>query len=253
MANLNLISRNSRAVTNLAARLAGGLLVLLLSLSVWADSAGTVTHLSGILSARKADGGSRLLSVKSDVMEGETLVTEEGAYARVKFKDGAEIVLRPKTQMRVDQYHYVEGEPAQDSVLMALVKGGMRAVTGLLGKRNPEKISVHTTTATIGIRGTDWGALFCQDDCGSYHTNTGQPPQNGLYLDVVSGRIVATNTQGSQEFTPGQFGFVGINQPPIIVPPSQGIQVTMPPSIAQNNTGGNTLGTSRDAAQCSVQ
>ena len=41
-----------------------------------AATAGQITHLSGTLSAKRADGSSKLLSVKSDVAEGDTITTE---------------------------------------------------------------------------------------------------------------------------------------------------------------------------------
>ncbi|MCX7145165.1 MAG: hypothetical protein NT042_02935, partial [Sulfuritalea sp.] len=53
-----------------------------------AATAGQITHLSGTLSAKRADGTSKLLSVKSDVLEGDTLGTESETYARIKFVDG---------------------------------------------------------------------------------------------------------------------------------------------------------------------
>ena len=67
---------------------------------------GTVTHLSGILSAKGSAGASKVLSVKSEVNEGDLLTTETETYARVKFVDGAEIVLRPGTQLRVAAYSF---------------------------------------------------------------------------------------------------------------------------------------------------
>ena len=42
---------------------------------------------------RRADGSTRFLSVKSNVTEGDTLVTAQGTYARMKFADGGEVVV----------------------------------------------------------------------------------------------------------------------------------------------------------------
>jgi hypothetical protein len=211
---------------------------------------GTITHLSGTLAVRKTDGATRFLSVNSPISEGDTLATQQGTYARIKFADGGEVVMRPETQFRVDNFHYDEQKPQSDTMLVSLLKGGMRAVTGLIGKRNRDKISYATPTATVGIRGTNWGALFCENNCGGYQAPGGSTPQNGLYVDVTSGSIVVTNPQGSQQFQPGQFGFVGTNQPPVILPPGQGIQVTMPQSISKNTGGGSTVGGGRSDSEC---
>ena len=230
-----------------------GLLAALAIGVVWAPvvhaaTAGQITHLSGTLSAKRADGTSKLLSVKSDVLEGDTLSTETETYARIKFGDGGEVVMRPGTQLKIENYSYNAARPESDNVVMSMFKGGLRAVTGLIGKRNREKVSFQTETATIGIRGTHFGALLCQNDCGGVPTTGGTPPPNGLHVDVTNGAITMSNKAGSVQINAGQFGFVAnANTPPVPVPPQQGIQVTMPSSISQNKGGGRGVGKGDDA------
>lgn len=212
-------------------------------LGAQAQTAGTVTHLSGTLSVKRADGTSKVLSVKSEVKQGDLLTTERETYARIKFADDSEVVLRPNTQFKIENYAFNQAKPENDNAVFSMLKGGLRAVTGLIGKRDHDKVNFSTPVATIGIRGTNFGALFCQSDCGGVPTVSGQAPSNGLYVDVVSGAIVVTNAGGVQQFSPGQFGFVpSLQTPPIILPPSQGVQVTMPPSISNNNSNGSGVG-----------
>lgn len=225
-------------VLALAAILAFGL-----AQAIESSSVGKITHLSGVISVKHPDGSSKVLSVKSDVQPGDVLSTQQETYARVKFVDGAEVVLRPGTQMKVESYTFNEAKPESDSMFLGLLKGGFRAVTGLLGKRNPGRASYSTPTATIGIRGTHFGALFCNNDCGSVATASGQPPANGLHLDVASGAINVKNNGGEQTFNAGQFGFVkDSNTPPVIKPPQDNLQVTMPSSIADNKGSGKGIG-----------
>lgn len=209
----------------------------------------TVTHLSGALSVNRGDGSTRILSVRSEVLEGDTLSTARETYARVKFNDGAEVVLRPESRFRVESYRYEAAKPEADNFIVSLLKGGMRSVTGLLGARNKDKVSVQTSTATIGIRGTHFGLLLCNNDCGGIPTVAGQAPANGLHVDVANGAVSVTNTAGSQVLSAGQFGFVaGASAPPVMVPPSQGIRVTMPTAISNNAAGGQSVNTKGDAA-----
>ncbi len=212
--------------------------LLLLGSAAHAGVAGQVTHLSGTLSVKRADGSAKLLSVRSEVQEGDLLTTEADTYARIKFVDGAEVVLRPGSQLRVATYSYVEKKPQADNILLNLLKGGLRAVTGLIGKRNRDAVSFSTATATIGIRGTHFGALLCNDDCVGVPSVSGRPPENGLHLDVADGAILVRNPAGQQQITAGEFGFVrDSGSAPLIIPPQQGVQVTMPPSISQNTAG----------------
>jgi len=218
-----------------------------------AGPVGQVTHLSGTLTAKRADGSVKLFSVKSEVQEGDTLSTEQDTYARVKFADGGEVVLRPGSQLKVAAYSFDQAKPETDNIVLNMLKGGLRAVTGLVGKRNRDVVSFTATTATIGIRGTHFGALICQNDCGDVPTVTGKPPENGLHLDVADGAIVVKNAAGEQVINAGQFGFVrSAATLPVIVPPQQGIQVTMPTSISQNNAAGRGIGKVKEN-ECAVQ
>ena len=231
------------------------LIGLFLPAFAWAESVGTVTHLGGVLHATTADGTSRILSVKSEVREGDTLRTEKDTFARIKFVDEGEVVLRPETVFKVDAYSYrpVAEPEHKDKVLLGLVKGGLRSVTGLLGKRSPDSFNLNTVTATIGIRGTHFGALLCNDDCANIPSISGHAPENGLYTDTASGKTVIRNAAGTVEVPAGSFSYTAsVNTPPKLVPPSQGIQVTMPPSISNNKSNGHGMGTS-DSNACKVE
>ena len=119
-----------------------------------AQVVGTVTDVSGPMVARRIDGTIKALSVNSSIEQGDTLVTEKATYARIRFVDNGEITLRPNTQFKIENFSYQVNKPESDSALFSLLKGGLRSITGLLGKRNKEKFGLNTPTATIGIRGT---------------------------------------------------------------------------------------------------
>jgi len=205
---------------------------------------GRVTHLSGALVAKHADGTVKYLSASSGVIEGDTLATQDGAYARVKFIDGAQVVLRPSSRLKVDVYRFVEDTPGLDSVALRLQRGGLRKVTGLIGRRNRERVRVVTPNAALGIAGTHFGMLFCQGDCDAIRLPGGGAPLNGLHLDVALGAVTVTNAAGTQRVNAGQFAYAppDASAPPAIVPPGQGIQVTMPQAIARNVAAGRSAG-----------
>ena len=214
---------------------------------------GQVTHLSGAVVARGADGQTRVLSVRSAVREGDIVITADNTYARVRWGDGTDIVLRPNTQLKVDAASYEEGQPQADSFAVSLLKGGLRAVTGLLGKRNPARFKLSTPMATVGIRGTHFGALFCNSDCQAIQTVGGEPPADGLHVDVSDGEIVVTTQAGAQEFRIGDFGYVqNFASLPILVPPAQGTRITPPPAVLSLSIGGGSVGRSGDL-ECRVQ
>lgn len=242
--------RNSHSAC--AARLIAGLALLLLAPLAPAAPAGTVTHLSGTVSAKQSDGSTRLLSINSEVREGDELTTQRETYARIRFVDGGEVVLRPDTALKVTAYSFNEGKPGSDSVVLGLLRGGLRAITGLIGKRNQDAFKVQTNTATIGIRGTHFGALLCANNCGGVPTISGAPPENGLHVDVAMGAIIVSNGVGQQVILAGQFGFVrDAFTPPVIRPPQEGVRVTMPQATSQNNANGNGIGPNNQTS-CSL-
>jgi len=205
--------------------------LLLFAGSAWAAQVvGVVAHLSGPLLDRKADGSVKVLGPKSEVENGDTLVLEKNTYAQIRFVDNSEITLKPGTTFRIENFSYDAGKPEADSASFDLVKGGLRSITGLLGKRNKEKFSLKTPSATIGIRGTTFVAEFVPTP-----TPMLAP---GLHVSVSEGMIVVTNNGGAQNFAAGQFGFVpGLNQAPVIVPPNTGVQFTPPPSFSGSAQG----------------
>ena len=244
--------KNLRSAAPKLAQPVAGLCLILLASAALAAPAGSITHLSGTVSAKRAEG-SKLLSIGSEIQEGDELATQRDTYARIKFSDGSEVVMRPETALKVSNYAYSEDKPQSDNMVLNLIRGGLRAVTGLLGKRNRDRFKLDTGTATIGIRGTHFGALLCADNCASVPTVSGQAPDNGLHVDVSSGAIVVTTNAGQQVVNTGEFGFVKNNLTlPIIRPPQDGVRVTMPQAVSQNNAGGSGIG-QNNQTQCAVQ
>lgn len=202
-----------------------------------AQVAGRVERLSGPLMAKKADGSVKVLALKSEIESGDTLVSEKNTYAQIRFIDNSEITLRPGTTFKVEDFAYEEGKPEADQASFALVKGGLRSITGLMGKRNKEKFSLKTPNATIGIRGTTFIAQYVPPE--ALAGRVAPPLAPGLHVSVSDGAIVVSNSGGSLGFSAGQFGYVpSMSQPPVIVPVNPGLQFTPPPSFGNGAGAG---------------
>jgi len=236
-------SRAARAIA-VTTLLAGAQLAL---------AAGTVTHLSGTLYVKRADGAIRLLSERSRVTQGDELSTERSTYAQVKFDDGGQVTLRPNTRVKIDSFAFDKAEPKKDGFVMSLLKGGFRAITGLIGKRaNRNAYRVTTSTATIGIRGTDYTAI-----------NVLPPEQNapplppglrpGSYVQVADGAIVMISGGREQVAQQGQTVYSpGRNLPPELIPPPPSLpRVAPPPSFSQSS--GSASINAGDGPECVIQ
>jgi len=213
-----------RQATFLVLALAGG--------TALAAGAGTVTHLSGTLSVQRPDGGIRILSQKSEVNPGDLLTTQRDSYAQINFTDGSSMTMRPNTQLRVEQYTFVQDRPQDDSSFLRLIKGGLRTVTGLVGKRgNQDAYKIGTNTATIGIRGSSGDTMECSLGCEGV-TSTSDKLQPGTYHATYTGSYYLQNDQGIQVIGEGQFGFVrDPATPPTILPGDPGLNLLQLPFI----------------------
>lgn len=198
--------------------------------------AGTVTQLSGIMTASGPGGVVRQLALKSEVASGETLTTGRDSYAMVKFIDDSEAVLKPVTTLAIDHFRFDHGKPADDSAGLRLVRGGLRTVTGLLGKRNKEKFSLHTPSATIGIRGT---TFFLEYLTGSADGASASQLEPGLHVYVSDGGISLTNQAGFFQYDPGQYGHIKDDKSkPLKMFANPGMQFDLPPAFGASGLPG---------------
>ncbi len=118
--------------------------------------AGRIKVSKGEINAKGLPNGpTRRLQVGDRVRSNEELSTGDQSSMGVTLQDGTLVALGPKTTLRLDQFAY---EPRTDagSMVLSLLKGSMRFVTGAIGKSNRDSIRITTRTATIGIRGTDF-------------------------------------------------------------------------------------------------
>jgi hypothetical protein len=200
-------------------------------------STGTVTQLSGTLSVRKADGSVRILSQRSTIESGDTINTERESFAQIRFSDGGQVTLKPNSSVKIQSFRFTEEKPQEDSFIYRLVKGGLRTVTGLVGKRSKEKYELETATATVGIRGTTLSA----DDCLSNRTGDCNRLDAAVYVGVSDGEVVVRNGQGELGLAAGQFGLVAPNQRPLFLSTDPGLQFTPPATFIQSVMTGSVV------------
>jgi hypothetical protein len=145
--------------------LAFGLILAAAGVVAQAQVVGEVEFARGVGFAQTGSQTPRTLGKGLPLSEGDRLTTANGASAIIKLQDGTRMTVRPNSEMVISQYHFKENAP-DNGMLMQLVRGGFRAVTGLISKGSPDAARVQTNTATIGIRGTDFDARLCAGECG---------------------------------------------------------------------------------------
>lgn len=129
-----------------------------------AAGVGTVTHLSGPLLAKKANGTVRVLGMKSAVEAGDTLSTQSKGYAQIKFSDGSALILQPDTVLTIDKFSYDAAKPASDNIAYTLVQGGVRSNAGALGKRSKDSVQMVTPMASISMQAANVVVQYIKPD-----------------------------------------------------------------------------------------
>nr|WP_298164158.1 FecR family protein [uncultured Pseudomonas sp.] len=132
------------------------------------------------------DGVARKLARRDKIFVGETLTTGSAGMLQVRFVDKALLTLRESSHFRIETY-----APPTDgggNVLMHLVEGGFRTITGSIGKGSQDSYKVTTGAASIGIRGT--------------HYEVVQESAQAIVVAVWDGGIRVDNESGSLDLGP---------------------------------------------------
>ncbi|MBK7051848.1 MAG: FecR domain-containing protein [Rhodoferax sp.] len=179
-----------------------GAMLLGVSALAMAQPAGEVEFSRGVGFAQSPGQLPRTLGKGLPLKEGDRLTTAQGAAAIIKLQDGTRMTLRPNSEMIVQQYQFKEGS-SDNSMVMQLLRGGFRAITGLISKNSPNAARVQTSTSTIGIRGTDFDARICTNDCKAEAANVSEVArpnavQASARLVQAKGDISASDGTGAK-------------------------------------------------------
>ncbi len=169
-----------------------GMLLLALPITAHSMIAGKAAFVLGKVEAITADGNRRTLSKGSEISSGETISTDAGARAQIRFNDGGFISLQPNSLFRVDEFNYQNKTDGEEKSFFSLLKGGLRAITGAIGRVNRDSYRVATPVATIGVRGTGYSAELSE----------------GLLVNVGEGAISLTNNAGLLVVSSGKAAYV---------------------------------------------
>lgn len=134
------------------------------------------------------------------VREKDVLRTGAGASLQVRFIDESVTSLRENSELRIDEFRFPGKEDGTERAVFRLLKGGLRTITGLVGRTNNRAYSMSSVVSTIGIRGTDFATTLCQQDCRNPDGSLARDGQYGRVLGQSSGtnRIDVSGEAGQQ-------------------------------------------------------
>jgi hypothetical protein len=224
------------------------LIILLLGLSLYAKNIATITALNGSAVIVR-DGSNVEATLGAKLQEKDNIKTQEDSKVQIIFEDETIITIGKNSDFSIKEY--VFDNVKKPVARFAMLKGAMRTITGKIGKVAPDKFSVKTKTATIGIRGTNFTVIamadgsqrvFCTFGAISVKVNGAEMlVREGFFATVDAGKKVKVkvltpqklNQMRRQHFAPSpKPGDVG--SPQKGTPPPQG---TPPPSSSVDVKG----------------
>jgi hypothetical protein len=150
----------------------------------------------GAASARAPDAEPRPLKAGDAVFLRDTVTTAApDGTVLLAFRDGTSVALGPGSQMLLARY---SAGPESPSFLAEVARGVFRVATGAIARMRAREFRVVTPTATIGIRGTQFGG----ETDGARALVVLLEPERG----AEAGAIVVSNVFGSVDIDQPGFG-----------------------------------------------
>lgn len=222
-------------------------LVLLGGNAAYANVAGHVQFVNGVVQLTDPAGRTRSVQKGDAVNEGDTLTSAKNASAQIKMQDGGLVAMRADTRLKFDSFIFSGKQDGTEQSFFSLFKGGFRAVTGLIGQINKPSYRITTPAATIGIRGTDHETFMVAPDS---ELAAVAPP--GAYNKVNLGETYLATEKGTIFVLPNQMGYAGaVDQMPQLQPINTNLFTVAPeptPQAEGEKQEGGEEGTVRETA-----
>jgi hypothetical protein len=156
------------------------------------EPAGHVLWVFGQVERIGGAGAAKPLAKGDPVFEGDVIRSAAGSHAQLVMSDEALVAVRAESSLKLTKYRYQGREDGTERAIIELLKGGLRSVTGAIGRSNKEHYQLKNEMHVIGIRGTDHETFVT--DRGTLNRVT----LGGTYLQGSGGRV---------DLAPGEVGF----------------------------------------------
>ncbi|WP_340109502.1 FecR family protein [Pikeienuella sp. HZG-20] len=118
----------------------------------------------------------------ADIFQQARVYTKQYGSIEIRLEDGTNLTVAPNASLVIDEYVFA-GDAKPGVIALSLARGAIRMISG----RMPEDgVSIKTSVATIGVRGTTFWVNAISDE--------------ETQLWVTEGAVTATATQSGERF-----------------------------------------------------
>lgn len=160
------------------------LLGLGMSSSLMAQEAGKIMRVTGKATVSSASNQTKDAAKDDVINAGDTITSSKESQVLIRMKDNSSLLVRADSKIKITAFQF-ENKPT-DNAKTTVIAGTLRAVSGSIGKGQPDNVKYEAGTATIGIRGTDIEVAIVEE---------GAKDRAGIYNYVYDGEtVMALNT-----------------------------------------------------------
>lgn len=175
---------------------------------------GAVQEVSGAATVTRTDGTVEKLAVGMPIFQGDVIETDADGAINIVFIDETSFAVSADAKLAIDEYVF---DPASSSgtTNFSVLRGMFVFSSGLIGREDPDDVTIETPVGSIGIRGTTIAG----------NATTGE-------VTVVEGAIVLRSPTGQEVTLATQFETARFS--------AQGVSVTgtmEPAQLAQKFSG----------------
>jgi hypothetical protein len=163
------------------------LLDLGMSASLMAQEAGKIMRVTGKATVSSASNQTKEAAKDDVINAGDTITSSKESQVLIRMKDNSSLLVRADSKIKITAFQF-ENKPT-DNTKTTVLAGTLRAVSGSIGKGQPDNVKYEAGTATIGIRGTDFEIAIVEE---------GAKDRAGIYNYVYDGETVMALNSGEK-------------------------------------------------------
>ena len=172
------------------------ILMFLLFVSTLFANIGKITLLEGEAFVKRGEETLRL-NLSDQISNNDFIETKTNSKVKITFMDNTIITIGKESSLKIEDYFFDSNNKNSAKTELNVSKGAFHAITGQIGKVNPEKFKLKTKNATIGIRGTeiygDQNRVFCTQGAIFVNTFDNQIPSQSTPIDQQQFQDVNSN------------------------------------------------------------
>tara|TARA_R110001592_G_scaffold20926_18_gene84762 strand:+ start:11232 stop:13769 length:2538 start_codon:yes stop_codon:yes gene_type:complete len=114
---------------------------------------GAVQEIAGEATVTRLDGTVEVVGIGTPIYQGDVIETDEKGAVNIMFVDETTFAVSEDARLAIDEYVF---DPATQSgtTNFSVLKGVFVFTSGLIGREDPDDVSIDTPSGSIGIRGT---------------------------------------------------------------------------------------------------